>query len=436
MEKIDWGDWVGCLGNEPQPELYVQHIVEIMREVRRVLHPSGCLFLNLGDSYSGYHGNSQVPDADAPSNKPGYIENMRGTTVGLGDLKPKDLIGIPWMVAFALRADSWYLRSEITLTKLNGMPESCEDRPTSATEKLFLFSKSERYFFDNVAVREKAEERTLSTWAARKSRGEPIRRGDPGTSGHVTHTATLASRQGRNIRNWWPITTSPNTWAVCKSCHRVDERWPKCQACGGYCLACFELGLELRHHDGECSHTDEEACPRCLTKQICPRCGSNEVTGHFAAFGRQVVEPCILAGTSAKGVCGECAAPWVRTVECIGVSTTQKRKKLGYSPEGGISGVLVKQNINYAGGHNDSLGNRVTTGWQPSCSCNAALKPALVFDTFLGSGSTGVVAQSLGRRFVGLELSPDYIRIAKARTRQANLFAVTTATLTHGAAES
>ena len=101
------------IGLEQTPEAYVAALVEVFREVRRVLRDDGVLWLNLGDSYTGYHGNSKVPDHEAPSNKPGYIENQRSSTVGISGLKAKDLVGIPWMVAFALRADGWYLRSDV-----------------------------------------------------------------------------------------------------------------------------------------------------------------------------------------------------------------------------------------------------------------------------------------------------------------------------------
>lgn len=148
--------WRGSIGLEPTPEMYVAHMVEVFREVRRVLREDGTLWLNLGDSYAGYHGNSRVPDAQAPSNKPGYVENMRATTVGIGTLKPKDLCGIPWRVAFALQADGWYLRCDIIWAKPNPMPESVTDRPTKAHEYLFLLSKQERYYYDHEAIKEAA----------------------------------------------------------------------------------------------------------------------------------------------------------------------------------------------------------------------------------------------------------------------------------------
>ena len=131
-----WGGaWMGHLGLEPTPELYIQHIVEIFREVRRILRKDGTLWLNLGDCYAANRG-YQVKD-----NKHTEVGNNMGSTVPLG-LKPKDLVGIPWSVAFALRADGWTLRQEIIWEKPNPMPESVRDRCTRSHEQMFMFSKA------------------------------------------------------------------------------------------------------------------------------------------------------------------------------------------------------------------------------------------------------------------------------------------------------
>jgi len=143
-----------ALGLEADPWAFVGHMVAVFREVKRVLRDDGTLWLNFGDSYSGYHGNSQVPDDEAPSNKPGFIENMRKSTVGIGGMKAKDLVGIPWRVAFALQADGWYLRNDIIWAKPNPMPETVKDRCTKSHEYIFLMTKNEKYFYDANAIRE------------------------------------------------------------------------------------------------------------------------------------------------------------------------------------------------------------------------------------------------------------------------------------------
>src|SRR6266849_652462 len=158
--------WRGELGLEPTPELYVPHLVDIFREVRRVLRTDGTLWLVLGDSYAGSWGNQgRTPRRGGQRPVHGsMIQDLRpypfrarctGSWVNTHPvLKPKDLIGVPWRVALALQADGWYLRSDIIWAKPNPMPESVTDRPTRAHEHIFLLTKAMRYFYDAVAVAE------------------------------------------------------------------------------------------------------------------------------------------------------------------------------------------------------------------------------------------------------------------------------------------
>ena len=145
----------GQLGLESTPDEYVAKIVEVFREVRRVLRDDGTLWLNLGDSYTG--GGRAGKDG---IQKWGGIESgnqsrIYGAPMGkINGCKPKDLVGIPWLVAFALRADGWYLRSDIIWSKPNPMPESVKDRPTKAHEYLFLLAKSQKYYYDGDAIRQ------------------------------------------------------------------------------------------------------------------------------------------------------------------------------------------------------------------------------------------------------------------------------------------
>jgi DNA modification methylase len=200
----------GQLGLEPSPDAYVAELVAVFHEVRRVLRDDGVLFLNLGDSYAttptGSYGSKSGLNGAQTSEK--YKQTIREqytkrvNTIS-GDLKPKDLIGIPWMVAFALRADGWWLRSDIIWAKPNPMPESVTDRPTSAHEHVFLLAKSARYFWDADAIAE-----------------ESIRAGDfPGGQGGYQDPAIGHYKAGliangqkpvaatRNIRNVWTIPT-------------------------------------------------------------------------------------------------------------------------------------------------------------------------------------------------------------------------------------
>ncbi len=150
----DYGH-AGQIGLEPTPAEYVAQMVEVFREVRRVLRDDGTLWLNLGDSYNGYMANQRGTGLESKRQQSRkYIEP--GAGLRTGEVKNKDLIGIPWRVAFALQADGWYLRQDIIWHKPNPMPESVRDRCTKAHEYVFLLSKSERYFYDLAAMQEPA----------------------------------------------------------------------------------------------------------------------------------------------------------------------------------------------------------------------------------------------------------------------------------------
>jgi DNA modification methylase len=153
----------GQIGLEKTPEEYVAKMVEIFREVRRVLRDDGTLWLNLGDSYAAggsgqnfFDPNGQRPGGGRLSDIGGFGHVKTARNPREIGLKPKDLVGIPWRVAFALQADGWWLRSDIIWHKPNPMPESVTDRPTKAHEYLFLLSKSERYHYDAEAIKEPA----------------------------------------------------------------------------------------------------------------------------------------------------------------------------------------------------------------------------------------------------------------------------------------
>lgn len=145
------------IGLEETPAEYVESLVEVFREVRRVLKDDGCLWLNLGDAYcqtdkwgGGKSGNTGKHVVDSAGAVPSW--SVRRRTSKVQSVKPKDLFGIPWEVSFALRADGWYLRAFMPWLKRNGMPESVQDRPTTVVESLFLLTKSPDYFYDNKAV--------------------------------------------------------------------------------------------------------------------------------------------------------------------------------------------------------------------------------------------------------------------------------------------
>lgn len=253
----------GQIGLEETPDAYVAKLVAVFAEVRRVLCDDGVLWLNLGDSYAaGKPKNSCLPGCD-------LNWNTNQSELRAPGLKPKDLIGIPWLVAFALRADGWYLRSDIIWSKPNPMPESVTDRPTKAHEYIFLMSKSARYYYDADAVKEGAE----TCWTiSQKDRKQRVVATGGAISGGTGDT--VSSGTTRNKRSVWEVPTQP---------------YPE---------------------------------------------------AHFATYPEALVQPCILAGSRAGDT---------------------------------------------------------------------------VLDPFCGSGTTGAVAHRLGRSFIGIELNPQYIELARKR---------------------
>ena len=240
----------GQIGLEETPAEFVARLVEVFREVRRVLHPSGVCWVNMGDSYARQGGrDSQQPRRwDGRKNDPGAMHSTRHAS-DFG-LKPKDIIGVPWMLAFALRDDGWYLRQEIIWHKPAPMPESVTDRCTKAHEQVFLLAKSERYFYDAEAVKEAfADERMgnprggghYATECFGVGKQSGLAKGEWNTGGE---------RTGRNRRSVWTVASEPfpgshfatfpselirpmiragtSEWGVCPKClapwKRVTER--------------------------------------------------------------------------------------------------------------------------------------------------------------------------------------------------------------------
>lgn len=375
------------IGLEPTPEAYVATMVQVFREVKRVLRDDGTLWLNLGDSYAA-NWNSRRPEGGGGFKKPkcgdisaqNAIERVNGAINADGfsagsisadtnrerikhappGLKAKDLIGIPWRVALALQADGWYLRSDIIWAKPNPMPESVTDRPTRSHEYLFLLSKSERYYFDQDAIREPNLESSIARmnqpWNGETVRGHPSGNAQMVSGGRAGGNAPMAQVHplGRNKRDVWTVNSEPTPEA------------------------------------------------------------------HFATFPQKLIEPCILAGTSEKGCCAECGAPRVRMTEAKSVSRHElPRDNPNYRP---ARYTRKTGSDEYANGGGQRF--HVVTGedWYPMCECQAPSVPCVVFDPFIGSGTVGKVCERLGRRWAGLELSADYIGIARKRTAQRGLW--------------
>jgi DNA modification methylase len=194
------------IGLEETPDAYVAKLVDVFREVRRLLRDDGTLWLNLGDSYNGSGGaGGDYGVGGLKEGQPKYPGR------NIAALKPKDLIGIPWLVAFALRNDGWYLRSDIIWHKPNPMPESVTDRPTKSHEYIFLLSKSREYFYDADAIKEKSvdPQGSAKRYEAAFFVGPKHEAGGYSPNG-AKHTAGIKEFDGtRNKRSVWTVTTKP-----------------------------------------------------------------------------------------------------------------------------------------------------------------------------------------------------------------------------------
>ena len=208
----------GQLGLEPTPEEYVERLVEVFRAVRRVLRDDGTVWLNLGDSYAGagkhssegfnerWHGKHFLTD------KQGDTDRERPARPTIKNLRPKNLVGIPWRVAFALQADGWYLRSDIIWHKPNPMPESVRDRPTRSHEYIFLLSKSKKYYYGAEGAKEPAKGGQSKSAASFRRNGSKRAQAIPGQSvgTHRPDRKDVAyDGPTRNRRSVWTVATRP-----------------------------------------------------------------------------------------------------------------------------------------------------------------------------------------------------------------------------------
>jgi len=361
------------IGLEPTVNEYVDKMVQVFRGVRRVLRDDGTVWLNLGDSYAGNGTGAFRPGngrADGNVDAVNNIRNRNGNGTPDG-LKPKDLIGIPWRVAFALQADGWYLRSDIIWHKPNPMPESVTDRPTKSHEYLFLLAKSERYYYDADAIAEPAVtndmRRPYGSQGAWQLDGRPEEQRPNGQ---------LRGKAGKNAFRG-------------QGHFRDGENGPANR--DGREMQDVGAGLTRNRRDVWTIATKPYS------------------EAHFATYPVDLVDPCIKAGTSAHGCCEACGAPWVRVVE---------RTKAEYTP---CNGAYAEQHIQQSKGKTRSqaggmpIDGVVTTGWSPSCSCGAPTVPCVVLDTFSGAGTTGVAAIRLGRQYIGIDINPEYLDLAHKR---------------------
>ena len=333
------------LGLEPTPEAYVAKMVAVFREVRRVLREDGVLWLNLGDSYfGGGYSNHDINGESWKDRMNGDKRSSRQQDIKRSNpgIKPKDLVGIPWRVAFALQSDGWWLRQDIIWHKPNPMPESVTDRCTKSHEYIFLLTKSARYYYDSEAVKEAGTLQECGNTS-------PTKAAKTGSERHRTaaNLHKIGAAATRNRRSVWTVSTKPYSGA------------------------------------------------------------------HFATYPPDLIEPCILAGTSEHGRCRACGAPWERVME-----KTQEPDDSAKGSKFDKGKTALRE-----GGDRTQPGGRFRSkliGWQPTCQCNAGEPiPCVVLDPFNGSGTTGEVCIKHGRHYIGCELNQEYIDLAKQRLGKA-----------------
>ncbi len=319
----------GQLGLESSIESFVAGLVDVFREVRRVLRDDGSVWLNIGDTYISRGGGRQ-----GHSGKHGGDHTA---TPRAKALKVKDKALIPHRVALALQADGWWVRQDVVWHKPNPVPEATRDRPATDHEYVFLLTKSARYYYDAEAVRQ----RTTGGAHSRGNGGagakvavldEPlaggIRRPHYNVDFNAAVTGVLSSR---NLRSVWTIPPRPYAGA------------------------------------------------------------------HFATFPLELVKPCVLAGTSERGCCAACGAPWLRVTKPTAAAAARLGKSWHDHREDGVVGQR---------GIPGAVGDlRVTTGWKASCRCKADVVPCLVVDPFAGSGTSLVVAALERRNGLGIDLA-------------------------------
>ena len=341
----------GQLGLEKTPEEYLEKMVAVFHEVKRVLTKRGTLWLNMGDSYSG--GGRGCNTEKQQSNR--GTRDMPKSIVP-GNLKPKDLCGMPWRLALALQADGWWLRQDIIWHKPNPMPESVTDRCTKAHEYLFLMTKSAKYYYDADAIREPA----IESNTARPRMGQ-----GPNTQYNQKRNRATFRGGGRYVNN--------NSFDNAAKAKPTDTGMA-----GNVCAGRNKRSVWT------------------IPTQSCP-------DAHFATFPERLVEPCILAGCP-KQVCRKCGKPRERIVEKGKLQIPSYREKT--QP--------IEQRV-----INDK-GWNVEKGFAPNCSNSSQTigwtrcghndyRPGIVFDPFGGSGTVGKVAARLKRDYVLIELNPEYV---------------------------
>jgi len=413
------GAWKGSFGLEPTPEMYIEHTIEILREIRKVLRKDGVVFLNLGDSYyGGGFGTSPGGNEDFAERYPKQASNkgsadhedrklLGSLKKGHSVLKAKDLCLIPFRVAIAAQEDGWWVRSVIIWSKPNPMPESVTDRPTESHEYILMLTKSgaTQYWThrDHEGTRKQPE--PDYRWINQKTKEEVSVKPEGWTpknkmgwgrinlwQGHDYYWDAEAVREPINPNNTGKVAVRPSG----DSRTRDKEHWG----------VPHEREMVIREYE-EIKGRNIRSVWEFPTQ---PFSGFGELD-HFAVFPEKLPEICIKAATPEVGCCSKCGAPYERI--------TQETEE--YSQARKHGGSNKAKDILLEGNRKDAPAltrQTETLGWQPTCECNADKVPSLVLDPFGGAGTVGWVAKKLNRRAILYELSEEYCQLSVERMRQ------------------
>lgn len=346
------GGWKGQLGLEPNIDQYLDNLMLVMAEVKRILRDDGCVFVNISDTYAGSGGAYKVHHKNlGVSQSSARCGFSRINSTVQSDIKPKSLCLIPQRFAICCQEAGWIIRSEIIFHKKNPIPESVSDRPTKSHEQVWLMTKQGKYFWDKEAVKEKAKRIVKVGWKEsdlKKYSCDP-RLEEQGTYKDWRKYCPISVVEKRNIRSVWTMAT--------------------------------------------------EAHPE----------------SHFATFPSKLVKPMILAGTSPRA-CEICGAPWRRVVKRETVNLPEVKEYAGknYIEGEQSTGRRFLKQMNELRGlkrdHDTPYLKTRTIGWKPTCKCGCTgTGRCVVFDPFVGIGTTVLVAEKYGRSGVGMDLSLDYL---------------------------
>ncbi len=409
------GAWRGQYGLEPTPELYVEHTLDVLRAIRRVLRPDGCIFWNIGDGYASAHSNegdtSRWQHEGGGSRKGRYAK-------GTG-LKPKDLVLMPFRVALAAQADGWWVRSVIIWSKPNCMPESCKDRPTTAHEYVLMLTKNGTNPLYWYQVR--GQRPTMTSPPAGL-------RGDENIDWEYVRDAegeVLLDNKGKPRRRtlwegvpyWYDQEAvreayTESTVGRFSQATLMEQQGGAKQADplgpyqgGGNANKSHKIAQSLANHPAQGRNLRSVwEFPTAQTPEA-----------HFATFPEELPRRCIEASCP-REICAKCGTARVRVVEQLtaptevltNTRTPTRDPDVKHIESGGHSYGSGQAYQDWAESHPPE-----TTGWT-SCACaEPDYQPGIVLDPFAGIGTTGIVAKRLGRRFIGIELSEKYAAMAR-----------------------